>query len=240
MTDNAQLKVSVLVDDLRAILGKDVNDALNEAARKADLPRLRLALAAGADVNAKTRAHWTALHNAASYPLPAAPQAVQLLLDAGADHTATNRNGVTALELAQGWARIFPQASFGETVKVLELATEKNILELQNWGNHTDPGLGAVSLQEAFDLAMEEIGFCVRVDLTNARHQSLLVGVREYVPDQSIILFENRWQSYAYVVAQKFDDVVGTLAGCGYSFVEINRGQPLSHRVINTSHYVVG
>ena len=76
------------------IKAQDINQRLLSAAFSGDTATVQALLDAGADVNAKSNAGWTALFYAAESGHTAT---VQALLDAGADVSAKNNLGWTAL-----------------------------------------------------------------------------------------------------------------------------------------------
>ena len=73
---------------------------LFEAAKGGTADEVKAALAAGADVGARTEGGWTPLHVAARNPNPAV---IKALLEAGADPDARTEDGVTPLHSAAVW-----------------------------------------------------------------------------------------------------------------------------------------
>ena len=122
--------VKYLVEEVNILInakGKRKSTPLHEAARRGHVPVLKFLLRRGAPVDARTEALETPLHKAARWgKWPAAA----LLIRSGARVSAINKNGKTALMLAE-------KNDWDEVTRVLEnsgmlvSSTESTVISLQ-------------------------------------------------------------------------------------------------------------
>jgi hypothetical protein len=110
------------------------------------------------------------------------------------------------------------------------------VIELDPWNEYTDCCTPLGDLDEAFGYARADFGFNKQVSLASPQHQPLLLGVQKF-GEYSIILFERKGNTAAYVVEESYDNAIRELAKNGYEFVEIVPQRNQVRKALNLSHY---